>query len=361
MDGRETKRHGRSADPRTPVIASQQATSAPEGQDGEGMAADCEGQTDDEGEGKEPAGPQQVNPNVRIVKVVPLPHARSEVWSYFGFIADDDGEIQDRKKAICKICATTLSYSGNTTNMFTHLKAMHPEATPQKLQPTNRFPRTGRKAPSKRRFLEAIANSGHLAIEYPAAGTAATGTPTLLHGGTSNSYIIRVHSTSNGGEQVLEEALSVSPDDAITPAIHQVASLPPSSVASSSPSVICVNKSLSSAAGTRTAENNAADAQSKSHSHASREQPEQDFSGRQARSNVCSAEDITNAVVDVIVKDCRPINLVHGRGFQSLLKLIAPAYQLPDHERLQSLVRTKYDDLRRELILKGMQQQIDES
>lgn len=32
--------------------------------------------------------------NVKIVKVVPLPHARSEVWSYFGFIADDDGEIQ---------------------------------------------------------------------------------------------------------------------------------------------------------------------------------------------------------------------------------------------------------------------------
>ncbi|CAG2180477.1 unnamed protein product, partial [Oppiella nova] len=38
--------------------------------------------------------------NVKIVKVVPLPHARSEVWSYFGFIADDEGEIQDKKKAI---------------------------------------------------------------------------------------------------------------------------------------------------------------------------------------------------------------------------------------------------------------------
>lgn len=71
--------------------------------------------------------------------------------------------------------------------------------------------------------------------------------------------------------------------------------------------------------------------------------------------NVCSDEEITNAVVDVIVKDCRPICLVEGKGFRALLKLIAPSYQIPDHQRLQSLVKSKYDDLRRELILRGME------
>lgn len=84
--------------------------------------------------------------NVKIVKIVPLPHARSDVWQYFGFIADDDGEIRDKKKAICKICATTLAYSGNTTNLFTHLKAMHPEAQPRKMDPTNRTPKSRRRS-----------------------------------------------------------------------------------------------------------------------------------------------------------------------------------------------------------------------
>ena len=310
--------------------------------------ADQEGRTVTITRGSSSSGSQLMNPNVKIVKVVPLPHARSEVWSYFGFIADDDGEIQDRKKAICKICATTLSYSGNTTNMFTHLKAMHPEATPQKLQPTNKFPRTGRKAPSKRKFLEAIANTGHLAIQYPPSSTAAAPT---LNGNSpaamSNSYIIRVHSTSNGTEQVFEETLSVSPD--AVPAIHHV----PSSSSSSSvtsPSVICVNKNISSAAGPRAISDTGSSTSSSSHHHYNNS-----CQSPQQQHHVCNADDITNAIVDMIVKDCRPLCLVDGKGFQALLKLIAPAYQIPDHQRLTPLVKAKYDDLRRELILKGMQ------
>ncbi|OTF81802.1 hypothetical protein BLA29_010455 [Euroglyphus maynei] len=33
----------------------------------------------------------------------------------------------DRTKVVCKICASTFCYSGNTTNFYSHLKSMHSE------------------------------------------------------------------------------------------------------------------------------------------------------------------------------------------------------------------------------------------
>ena len=309
---------------------------------------DCD---DEEGE-KSNEMPTNLNrlpaANVKIVKVVPLPHARSEVWSYFGFIADEDGEIQDRKKAICKICATTLSYSGNTTNMFTHLKAMHPEATPQKMQPTNKFPRTGRKNPSKRKFLEAIVNSGHLAIESVPPASVATEQQT---GQSVNSYVIRVHSTTNGMEQVMEETLSFTPTAVGSNSVTNCPVVKQQSDSSSSPSSSLVKHNhrihhhlTSTSTGDVNQEQQAGDIEVQSSTQI---EPTQ--------SNTCSIDDITNAIVEMIVKDCRPICMVTGTGFQSLMHLLAPGYQIPDHKQLEILVKHKYEDLRRELILKGMQ------
>src|SRR5699024_8246657 len=60
-------------------------------------------------------------------QIVPLPHARSEVWTYFGFVADQDGQILDRSKVVCRLCSSSFCYSGNTTNFYSHLKSMHSE------------------------------------------------------------------------------------------------------------------------------------------------------------------------------------------------------------------------------------------
>ena len=220
---------------------------------------------------------------VRIVKVVPLPHARSEIWSYFGFIADDSGEIQDRKKVICKVCATTLSYSGNTTNLFTHLKSMHPEANPQKMPPTNKTPWRGKRM-RKRMMLDSsnpddgdgsqVAVTGDSLTEDDGRNeTSPSGPqsrPTVLH---NRIRIINVRANSL---------------DAPT--------IPPSN---------------------------------------------------------CSPEEITNAIVDVIVKDFRPVSLVEGKGFQALINLLAPNYQTPEVEQFSRLAKRRFEQMKKDCLRNG--------
>ncbi|XP_069673620.1 uncharacterized protein [Periplaneta americana] len=48
--------------------------------------------------------------------------ARSEVWNYFGFEADESGNITDvyRRYVWCRLCDTQLLFSGNTTNLSAH-------------------------------------------------------------------------------------------------------------------------------------------------------------------------------------------------------------------------------------------------
>ena len=234
--------------------------------------------------------------NVKIVKVVPLPHARSEVWSYFGFIADDDGEIHDKKKTICRICATTLCYSGNTTNLFTHLKAMHPEVNPQKLAPTNKAPRTGKKS-NKRKFFEDSDNLIPIEID------------------SNSHYIVRnvsFNSTSTP-ESESEQSIATS-----VPSTNQ----PPSDLLK-----LTNNKQNST---TFTLINN-----------------------DQATASE-SGELITDAIVNLIVRDCRPIDLVNGKHFVELIRLLAPSYKLPQAEKLEQLVKKKYIEVRREMILRSM-------
>lgn len=50
----------------------------------------------------------------------------SPVWAYFGFKAHDDGSV-DETSPICRICESSVSAkSGNTSNLFSHLKHKHP-------------------------------------------------------------------------------------------------------------------------------------------------------------------------------------------------------------------------------------------
>ena len=50
---------------------------------------------------------------------------KSPVWQYFGFYKSPSGVIQ-REKAVCQLCRSQLSYSGNTTNLRTHIERHHP-------------------------------------------------------------------------------------------------------------------------------------------------------------------------------------------------------------------------------------------
>ena len=62
-------------------------------------------------------------------RLVPLPNGQSIVWTYFGFISNSSGKIENRKKVFCKLCDPpfALSYSTNTSNLAYHLERKHPE------------------------------------------------------------------------------------------------------------------------------------------------------------------------------------------------------------------------------------------
>ena len=220
---------------------------------------------------------------VRIVKVVPLPHARSEIWSYFGFIADDSGEIQDRKKVICKVCATTLSYSGNTTNLFTHLKSMHPEANPQKMPPTNKTPWRGKRI-RKRIMLDSSnpddGDGSHVAV-------------------TGDSL------TEDDGRN---ETSPSDPQPRPTVLHNRIRIINVRANSLDAPTILPSN---------------------------------------------CSPEEITNAIVDVIVKDFRPVSLVEGKGFQALINLLAPNYQMPEVEQFSRLAKRRFEQMKKDCLRNG--------
>ena len=59
------------------------------------------------------------------VTLVKNDSGKSPVWQYFGFYKSSSGVIQ-REKAVCRLCHSELSYSGNTTNLRTHIERHHP-------------------------------------------------------------------------------------------------------------------------------------------------------------------------------------------------------------------------------------------
>ena len=56
---------------------------------------------------------------------VPTFKMKSEIWAYFGFMADSDGVISDKKMIACRLCQTVIAYSGNTWNMTYQLQRAH--------------------------------------------------------------------------------------------------------------------------------------------------------------------------------------------------------------------------------------------
>ncbi|XP_053204014.1 uncharacterized protein LOC128388607 [Panonychus citri] len=245
--------------------------------------------------------------NMKLVKVVPLPHARSEVWAYFGFIAGDDGEIQDKKKVVCKLCATTLSYSGNTTNLFTHLKALHPEANPSKMTPTSK-PIRGKKG--KFKFIgfstgDSVENENQ---EYIVRG--------ITFGDSSSMPITFVAEdetpNTSGGDGEHPTEMNTQEDY-----------------------VLSTSTGLSSTMETTT---------------------EVETSNDISPENIplLSCDDITNAIVNMLVEDCRPICLTQGKGFTALIKFLAPGYKIPEELKLKSLVKKRHKEIQRTLILRGL-------
>lgn len=68
----------------------------------------------------------------------------------------------------------------------------------------------------------------------------------------------------------------------------------------------------------------------------------------EVRNGCVFTDDITKALVEFLVTDCRPVSVVKGKGFQKLLRLLVPDYSMPEHYKLMSAVRKRYDEVTRD-------------
>lgn len=90
-------------------------------------------------------------------KLVPLPGARSPLlWQHFGFEVGDDHIIKTRKEVVCKACSKRLPYSGNTTNMRSHLARVHPNLHKKLADDEGKSKKSVAKSPGQLGIFEAF-------------------------------------------------------------------------------------------------------------------------------------------------------------------------------------------------------------
>ena len=65
--------------------------------------------------------------HLRLLSEAQDTSSKSKVWKYLSFSVDENGAVTNKKQVVCRICNRSLAYSGNTTNLFYHLQANHPE------------------------------------------------------------------------------------------------------------------------------------------------------------------------------------------------------------------------------------------
>ena len=67
------------------------------------------------------------SPSELVPALVTPKGSKSVYWKYFGFKVDTGGKCEDEKRVECRVCAKSIAYSGNTTNLKQHMVHHHPE------------------------------------------------------------------------------------------------------------------------------------------------------------------------------------------------------------------------------------------
>ena len=76
------------------------------------------------------------------------------------------------------------------------------------------------------------------------------------------------------------------------------------------------------------------------------------FSGSRVK-NIASdtkrAQEITKSIVEFVAKDMRPVALIEGTGFQSLVATLEPSYQIPSRKSIMKALHSTYDEVKTRL------------
>lgn len=67
------------------------------------------------------------------------------------------------------------------------------------------------------------------------------------------------------------------------------------------------------------------------------------FSGKET-------DDITRAIVDKVVFDYMPLQMVEGKGFKKLMSIVAPNNNIPSRNTMKSRIEKVYEDRKSALL-----------
>ena len=63
------------------------------------------------------------------------------------------------------------------------------------------------------------------------------------------------------------------------------------------------------------------------------------------------AEEITRAIVNMVVQDYMPLRIVEGSGFKNLMSLIAPEYSILSRNTIKARIDKVYDEEKSKLLV----------
>ena len=56
------------------------------------------------------------------------------------------------------------------------------------------------------------------------------------------------------------------------------------------------------------------------------------------------AKAVSDMILNMIIKDIRPIAIVEGEGFQEMMRLVEPGYKVPSRKYFTKLLHLKYSE-----------------
>lgn len=255
---------------------------------------------------------------------------RSTYWKYFGFPADEDGNILTRKKIICACCNNAIAYNKNTTNLKAHLNAKHPEIT------LNIKPIT---TPTNFIFSPSNCDSTHrlpIIDEPPPKKIAKYLKEDILPGKANSSNDGVVVYTSSDSDYLLMETMTPNTDTCTDPTVKrfndkETEENPDYLVEYVTPNGDSIGElvTLDSSAQSGTDESNQAHIKNDNNDNSMQNQHFDDDTLMKQKS-----EHINGMLIEMLIETFLPINIVTGAVFNRFCKSLNKSFQPPTSEQV---------------------------
>ncbi|OXU16708.1 hypothetical protein TSAR_016529 [Trichomalopsis sarcophagae] len=241
-------------------------------------------------------------------KLVVPQSMRSIYWKFFGFPADDDGEILTRVKIVCLLCKTQIAYNRNTSNLRMHLQNKHVQELHEleALSPPRKqiiTPESKERRAQKRMLKAAMASSSQHIYTTNADGTVQIGGDIQFVTDSSVAF----------PEQCMEEDMTVN-----------------------------INKPLKFVIKDGTIDNVSTTSNQNMTFMLSEDQQQQTSSNNKS---------VSEAIVEFLIIDLQLPEIVQEQGFQRLIATLKSPCQIPSKNSLEKeIIPTTYNTFRETIL-----------